>query len=172
MRENRWELSKEDLERIAADIWPKSKSDAITMLKGTAIKPPPVPHQARRALDKIGEHLVDVDSELDRLSEPALKGLVYQARKDCGDDPLILGVAAVAERKLEILKRHRTGRGKWFALVKALKWDPFTKSGEMTVLASAKCETRSAAVRTARQLLTEHAAKLDENTEIEGPRDL
>jgi hypothetical protein len=51
--------------------------------------------------------------------------------------------------------------------VQGLKWNPFDGSGEMEVLASVKCETRSAAVSTARQLLAEHVGALDEDTAIE-----
>jgi hypothetical protein len=77
-------------------------------------------------------------------------------------------VAAAAEHKLEVLKRHRTGAGAWFAVINAYDWeDPFREEGEVRTLAEVKCENRSTAVTKARQLLAEHAAELGENTSIQ-----
>lgn len=122
----------------------------------------PAAHQARSG---IRQHGWDIDAQLSELSEDDLKAFAERVRKD-SDDPIMLAAAAMADHKLEILERYRTGRGAWIAVVQGMKWDPFHKSGEGDVIASVKCETRPEAVSMARQLLAEHAAKLDEDTEI------
>jgi hypothetical protein len=47
-RENRWQLTKRDRDRVAAEIWLKSKTDVLKSVKRTASKlPPPVPYATR-----------------------------------------------------------------------------------------------------------------------------
>jgi hypothetical protein len=67
-----------------------------------------------------------------------------------------------------MIDRHHTGRGKWFALVQAIKSPVDSEFGRIEVLASAECETRPEALSKARELLAEHAAKIGEDTLIEG----
>jgi hypothetical protein len=132
------------------------------------VKPPPIPAEARRALTEASVQMERIRLELEGLSEAALKGLVYEIRENNGDDPLMLGVAAAADRKREILRRYRTGRGEWFAIVEACEWeDPFRNRGESRILAQAKCASRPAAVAEASRLLVEHAGKFSERTSIE-----
>jgi hypothetical protein len=130
---------------------------------------PIVTAEARKVLDEVSEHAHRIGSEIKRLSESDLKAFVYLFQKSRDmDDPVHRAVIAVAERELDRMDRHRTGRGAWFALVQALKPDPLGEAyGEIKVLASAECGTRPEAVSMARQLLAEHVADLNESTQIE-----
>lgn len=57
-------------------------------------------------------------------SEVDLKAVADRTREDGCVYPLWTGIVAEAERRLELIDRYRTGRGKWIALVEALDWDP------------------------------------------------
>ena len=82
-------------------------------------------------------HAWNIDSQLEDLSEDELKAVAHHIRKH-DSDPISLCAATVADRKLEIMERHRTGRGAWFAVVQAVKWNPLDKFGKTDFLASVK----------------------------------
>ena len=61
-----------------------------------------------------------ISFELTTLSEPALKGLAFEVRKTAAfgeDQGLWRGLAEECDCQREILIRHRTGKGIWFAVV-------------------------------------------------------
>lgn len=166
-REHRWQLSQNDLDRVAADIWGKAKTDRATIAKGVASKPPPVTLAARCALREIKSKIADISGHLEDLTEPALKGLAYAARKEGKHEPLLVAVAETADRKREILQRYRTGRGTWYAIIRTIKWDEFRRQAETQLIAEEKCTSKKEAEEVARRLLAEHAVRFDSFTDVE-----
>jgi hypothetical protein len=121
-RENRWTLSKKDLDLIADDIWKRKRAAApkVQQAKGVVPKPPPVTWEAKQALKEIQAHIWGIEAKIENLSEPALKGLSFEARKNAKNDSnnaVWRAVSEAADLKQEILSRHRTGRGIWYASV-------------------------------------------------------
>jgi hypothetical protein len=118
-RENRWTLSKEDLDAIADDIWKRKKaaSPKVQQAKGVLEKPPAVTWEAKQAIKDIQTHIWSIETKIENLSEPALKGLSFEARKNAKNDSNAIwrAVSEAADLKQEILSRHRTGRGIWYA---------------------------------------------------------
>jgi hypothetical protein len=167
-REHLWTVSKTDFDCIAADIGAKGK-DAAEFVKGVSPARPPLTEDARRALSTIGESLSNIAMTLENLSEPALKGLAFEA-KERGvreTDPMLSAVATVADGRREIKARHRTGRGTWFAVIEATRWEKMRKFGEITVLAHEEHRGKRAAVAAARRLLAEHAKRFDYGVSVE-----
>jgi hypothetical protein len=117
-REHQWELS--DLDLISADLWKMKKAEVakVVQAKGGNPTPPPLTSEARDAVREIHTHIFGIQGKLEFLTEPALKGLAFEARslasKDL-DGAVWLGVAAAADRRKEILARNRTGSGIWYA---------------------------------------------------------
>lgn len=171
-REHQWELSKDELDRIAADVWPSEdgppKPERIV---GTAPKRPPLTREAKSALREIESALYKISSELEDLSEPALKGLGFEAgeRAAAGDVNAAFwaGLAKMADRRREILARHRDGRGKWFAVIESTTWEPSRRSGRITELAHEECRGKKAAEEAARRLLAENAKLFTGDTSVE-----
>jgi len=88
----------------------------VSIAKGKEPKRPPLTHEAKHALREIETKIAIMKSDLDELSEPALKGLAYAAREKAEfDNDLWSGLAADCNREREIKSRHRTGRGVWYA---------------------------------------------------------
>lgn len=166
-RENEWTLGAAELDRIALDIWPKSKGDVLKTAKGAAAKRPPLTSEAKWALDRITERLSSISIELQQLSEPALKGLAFEARRLSEGDHLMLGLADAAAHRQEILSRHRTGKGAWFAIIEGTWLPPGKNVGEIQCLASEKHEGKEAAVAAARRLLAQFADRFRSDYSIE-----
>jgi hypothetical protein len=120
---NRWDLSKEDLDRIAADLWPSVAAlDDIKPVKGKAQKKPPLTYEAKDAIRELDHKLDMIRFSVRQLSETALKGFSFEARRH-GEfslelKPVWQAVAAVADHYRELKARHRTGRGAWYAVVR------------------------------------------------------
>ena len=169
-RDNTWNLSKEDLDLIAADIWGGSQGE-IKNERVAVPRRPPLTHEARWAIERIAEQLFRFDMWLEDLSEPALKGLAFEARRRARGSPSDTtwsGIAEAAEHLRAVKARHRHGKGKWFAVIEATT-TPQVKS-ESTVIRSvafAECASRSAAEDAARRLLAEHAKQFSACTSIE-----
>jgi hypothetical protein len=131
----------------------------------TAPKRPPLPSEARSALVEIEAKLASVHFELDRLSEPALKGLAFKAREQADfETDLWTGVAAECDRKREIKSRHRTGRGIWYAVIEAERPGDGPDSTYVDEVAFEKCSGRKAAVKAVSRLLSEKLSLVDERT--------
>src|SRR6266436_1847305 len=99
----------------------------------------------------------------------ALKGLVSEANQRAANrnEPLWTGIAAAAARKREILARHRTGKGVWYAVVEGLRYDPASRGREVFTIASEKWSSLKAAEAAARRLLVEKAEHFSKWTGIE-----
>lgn len=164
---HRWDLTKEHLDWIASDLWPKDDdaTQKIPVAAGREPRRPPLTYEAKEALRKIEEKLASVGFELDRLSEPALKGLAFEARRKAeAQSGLWAGVAEECDHLREIKVRRRTGRGIWYAVIEAERPDP--NDADVTHiddLAFEKCQGKKAAAEAARRLLKEHAGSLRED---------
>jgi hypothetical protein len=77
------------------------------------------------------------------------------------------GISEAAEKRREILARHRTGQGTWFAVIEAIRGDPLRKEARISLLASQKCSSKAKAEEAARRLLAENAKFFDDLTSIE-----
>jgi hypothetical protein len=171
-REHRWELSKNDLDLISADLWKmkKAKAAKVVQAKGVNPTPPPLTSEARNAVREIQTHIFGIQSKLEFLTEPALKGLAFEARslasKDL-DGAVWLGVAAAADRRKEILARNRTGSGIWYASVDVTRWDPSQRMGRRESFVHEKCNSKKEAEEVARRLLVENAKYFSAETSVE-----
>lgn len=161
-RENRWTLSKEDLDAISDDIWKRKRavSPKVHRAKGIAPKPPPMTWEANEAIKEIRSKIWTIGGKLEHLTEPALKGVSFEALKLAKADQnsaLWRAVSEVAEERREILKRHRSGSGVWYATVDILRWDVTHHSGETTTSFHERCNSKKEAEEAARRMLAENA---------------
>ena len=173
-REHRWQPSVADMDRLATAILrePVGKANEIApILDGAAPKAPPVPHAARDVLSEFGHKLFEIRMKLDKLSEPALKGLAYEARSRAEDVPedaaYFRALADDCDRRREIKARHRTGKGVWYAVVEVIRWEEEKRRGEAVASYEERCSGHKAAAEAARRLLQEHAHRFDENITVD-----
>lgn len=171
-REHRWDLSKDDLDLISADLWKMKKAEVakVVQAKGVNPAPPPLTSEARNAVREIQTHIFGIQGKLEFLTEPALKGLAFEARSLASkelDEAIWLGVAAAADRRREILARNRTGSGIWYASVDVTRWDPSQHTGRCESFVHEKCSSKKGAEEAARRLLAENAKHFSAETSVE-----
>lgn len=170
-RENRWTPSQRDLDLICDDVFGRRKGSNIPLkvVKGVAAKPPSLTFEAKAAVDEIRTRLSSIEGKLELLSEQSLKGLAFEARRLAKDDLDVLwfGVAEAADRRREILARHRTGKGTWYASVEIIRWDTIRRLGETSNVAYEKCNSKKKAEEAARKLLSENAKYFTAETSVE-----
>jgi hypothetical protein len=171
-REHRWDLSKDDLDLISADLWKMKKAEVakVVQAKGVNPTPPPLTSEAREAIREIQTHIFGIQGKLEFLTEPALKELAFEARSLASkeiDDAVWLGVAAAADRRREILARNRTGSGIWYASVDVTRWDPSQRTGQCESFVHEKCNSKKEAEEAARRLLVENAKYFSAETSVE-----
>ncbi len=171
-RENRWTPAKEDLDLIADDIFNRKRvtSHDVKTAKGVDQKPPPLTFEAKHAIREIQTHIFGIDGKMELLSEQALKGFAFEARrlaKDDLDNPLWLGIANAADRRREILARYRTGKGIWYASVDVIRWDTSRRSGRTESFAHERCNSKREAEEAARCLLAENAKYFSAENSVE-----
>lgn len=168
-RENRWTPTQQDLDIISDDVFGKASKAPINSVKGIAQKPPPLSYEAKEAIEDIRKQLYIIDGKVNALSEQALKGLAFEARRLAKDDleRLWLGVAEAADRRREILARYRTGKGIWYASVEIIRWDPSGRTGQSSSVAHEKCNSKKEAEKAARKLLSENAEHFSAETSVE-----
>lgn len=171
-REHRWQPSANDLDEISADIWKKKKADdaIIVQAKGAKPTPPKMTFEATEAVREIEGYLYRIDSKLENLSEAALKGLSFEASSCAAKDfnnSVWLGVAKAADRRREILVRHRTGKGIWYASIEVTYWDTTGHSGRCESIVHEKCNSKKEAEEAARRLLADNAKYFTASTSIE-----
>ncbi len=167
----RWNLTVEDLDRIAADLWPHlADAEEIKPVKGKAPKRPPLTSEARDALSEIEAKVSLITMALENLSEPALKGLAHEANRMAkarwGIRPIWSAIAQQAEREREIKARHRTGRGVFYAVLHVWHATSPMHSTEVDTV-EVRCAGKKAAIEAARRLLAENAHRFSENVTIE-----
>jgi hypothetical protein len=163
-REHRWNLSKANLDLIASDLQIRGFSDKGPRLRtvdSTAPKQLPLSYEAEYALSEISQQLFQIDLRLEKLSEKTLKGLIFEAnRRAAGDtNSLWAGIASLADRKREILARHRTGKGVWYAVIEGVRQEHGSEAGEIFTIACEKCDSLKSAEAATRRLLVENAEK-------------
>ncbi|SDJ62158.1 MULTISPECIES: hypothetical protein [Bradyrhizobium] len=171
-RENRWTLSKEDLDLIADDIWNRKRAGAPKVQRATGIapKPPSMTWEAKEAVKEIQSKVWSIGGQLERLAEPSLKGVSFEALQMAKADqnsPLWRAVSETAELRREILKRHRTGAGIWHATVEILRWDVTHHSGESVSSFHEKCNSKKEAEEAARRMLAENAKHFSAEFSVE-----
>jgi len=170
-RENRWKLTKEDLDMIAADIWGNLPEGAKPKnAKGIAPKPPPMTYRAKDALQEIDERIAQIDFQVCQLSEPALKAIAFRARQKAraGREEVIWnGVAALADFRCAVQARHRRGNGKWFAVIEVRQRFPGQEVGRPECVAFEECNSKGEAEEAARILLAENAKLFSQSMLIE-----
>jgi hypothetical protein len=105
--------------------------------------------------------------QIERLTEPALKGLAFEANARAEDDPLWSGIVVAAERKREILRRHRTGKGVWYAVIEGVRSERGSNTGEIFTIDHERCDSLKAAEAAARRLLIKNAGYFCELIGIE-----
>ncbi len=166
-----WTLSAEDLDRIAADLWPgvHGPADEVTSVKGKNPKRPPLTYEAKHALQRLVDSVFQINGILDGLSERALKGLAFEASRSSTfqDEALWRGISEEAKRREQIRGAHRTGRGEWYAVLEIARanrtyphlWEHITAEHE-------KCSSRKDAVEACRRLMAGKAAWMDADIEL------
>jgi hypothetical protein len=167
----RWDLTAEDLERIAADLWPGlADASDIKTVKGKAQKKPPLTREASKAIDEIHGKIAAIAQEIKDLSEPALKGFAFEASrlaKAYSDERhLWTAMAEEANKQREIKARHRTGKGMFYAVLHVWYADSPTHSTEVDTV-EVRCDGKNAAIEAARRLLAENAHRFSEDITIE-----
>ena len=173
-REHRWDVSAEDLDRLTAAVWPWANGEpegGVQSVKGKAQKVPPMTHDGEEAFSKIRRSIIDISMELERLSEPALKGVAYEARRVGrlyqGEQSFHDVVAAKADHHREIKARYRTGKGAWYADLQVWLWNEARDSSEVIEHIEERCNSKPAAIAAARRLLAENAHRFDANIIVE-----
>jgi hypothetical protein len=160
----------DDLDLIASDLQIdgfRKNGPRLRAVSGSAPRREPLTYEAKSAIREIESATYQIFGQLERLTESALKGLTFEAKTRAEDDPLWTGIAAAAERRREILRRHRTGKGVWYAVIEGLRSEPGSNRGEIFTLAYEKCDSLKAAEAAARCLLIKNAEHFSQLIGIE-----
>lgn len=171
-RDTRWVLSKADLDLISDDVWNRKRAATpkVQQAKGIAPKHVPLTYEAKEAIEEFASKLSGIDFKLEVLSEPALKGIAYEARRRASREEnrkLWEGLAEGADLRREIKSRHRTGKGIWYASIDIISWDDTHHNGESVLSKEEKCGSKKDAEEAARRLLVEHAKYFSANHSLE-----
>ncbi len=107
-RENRWTLSKDDLNRIADDIWNRKRAGApkVQRATGSVPRPPSMTWEAKRAIKEIQSKVWAIGGKLEHLAEPSLKGVSFEALQMAKADqnsPLWRAVGEYAEQVAHVV---------------------------------------------------------------------
>ncbi|WET74125.1 hypothetical protein [Rhizobium croatiense] len=166
----RWEPSSADIERVVRDIWPKKKTDRLKDVKGVSKRKPALTFDAKHALGKVSGGFWEIKHEIDKLKEPGLRGFTFEARKRASEDleyrHLYNALAEMAVDRLELLKREKTGKGIWYAVLEVMMTRPEGYS-EVVQVFREKCEGRDAAVAATRKMLVQHANLFNDHTDLQ-----
>jgi hypothetical protein len=169
-KENRWDLTKGDLDLIAADLKIdgfQKDGPRLRAISGTAPRREPLTYEAKSAIHEIEAVMFRIVGQIERLTEPALKGLAFEANGRAEDDPLWSGIVAAAERRREILRRYRTGKGVWYAVIEGVRSERGPNTGEIFTIDHERCDSLKAAEAAARRLLAKNAEHFSELMGIE-----
>ena len=168
---DRWSLTAEDLDRVAADIWPGFNGAAqdVTPVKGVAPKKPALTYSAKRALLEIASDLHPILFKLAGMTEHDLKGFAFEARRTStfSDKALWEGIGNEADRLRAVKAAHRTGRGEWYAIVEAMRISDDDRIIEELTEAYEKCSSRDAAIVAGKRLMLEKADWLSADVRLE-----
>jgi len=98
--------------------------------------------EAKQAIREIQTHIFGIDGKMEFLTEPALKGFAFEARRLAENDldnAVWRGIAEAADRRREILARYRTGSGVWYASVDVIRWDTSRLTGRTDSFVHERC---------------------------------
>ena len=101
-------------------------------------------------MDDITPSVITIGVKLHSLSEPALKGIAFEARSRAADkdsgSKLWSGLAEAADVEREILARNRTGRGVWYAVVEIWQEEPsYRDDSRLVATWNRQCKGQKAA---------------------------
>jgi len=136
------------------------------MLNATVRRKPPLTWDAKKALEDASKGFFKIALAFEHLKEPSLKSFIAEAiswaELNIEYAPLYRAIAEMAEWKLEVRKRYRTGRGVWYAVLSVMeKRDTYTE--EVTRFHQ-RCEKRADAVKAAKDLVSKHVELLSAST--------
>lgn len=167
---HRWLPTQEDVDRVAADLWPGINGPVadVKAIRGKQPRKPPLTYDAKRALDEIGVSVSGIDYQMGKLSEAGLKGLSFEAARHGSfeDQALWQGIADYAKHRQAILAAHRTGKGEWYAVVRAFRAESAHRD-RIVAMAHAKGRNRLEAIEEGRRLMVAKAAWLGQDTRID-----
>lgn len=170
--EFRWEPGQPEIDRVIADIWPKQKGDRLKAVQGELKRKPALTSDARWAIEQISTEFWKFANLIGNLQEPSQKSFGFEARERSQLEPeyahLYNALAAMSDWQLEVQRRHRTGRGIWYAVVEVMLHRQDIKAYETAERSYERCGSRNEAVLAVRRLLAEHASKFTEYTTVEG----
>lgn len=165
----RWEPSPADINCVIQDLWPKQKADRLKEAKGVSQRTPPLTFEAKHTLDKISAGFWEIANAIEALKEPSLRGFAFEARKRASEDlehrHLYNALAEAAVDRLELLKRQKTGKGIWYAVLEVIVTRPEGFSETVQVYHE-RCDGRDAAVVATRKLLVQHAELFNDYTDL------
>ena len=122
---SRWTPTSDEVDRIAADIWPGITGPApdVETVKGKAPRRTPLSYSAKHALRELAGEVGTICHRLAALTEYDLKGLAFEAVRTASfeDEALWKGIAEEAKRLQAIAAAHRAGKGEWYAVVEAMR---------------------------------------------------
>lgn len=167
---HRWPVTKEDLDRIAADLWPgiNGPTEDVKAVEGKEPKRQVVSSSAKYAITEIGSEITNIQLRLGRLTEHDLKGLAFEADRTASfeDEALWKGVAVEARRLQVIQAAHRTGRGEWYAVIEAMKIEKDFIARHVAT-AYERCPTKAKAIEASQRLMMEKADWMGPDIRIE-----
>lgn len=168
---SRWSPTKEELELVSADIWPRVAKDRLKTEGAKARPAPKLTNDGNVALDEIRSVIWKIDWGMHDLTEPALAGLAHRLKLMADEEPttapILLGAAQMALDRKQILARKKINKGVWYAFVEVMEWDYTRHSGEVLKTYHQKCNSRKDAVAAARSMLARYADQFDANRTVE-----
>jgi hypothetical protein len=126
--------------------------------------------EAKQAIREIQTHIFGIDGKMEFLTEPALKGFAFEARRLAENDldnAVWRGIAEAADRRRKILARYRTGSGVWYASVDVIRWDTSRHTGRTDSFVHERCNSKKEAEEAARRLLAENAKYFSAENSVE-----
>jgi integrase len=125
---------------------------------------------AREKITELHRHVAEIGCALDDLSEVALKGFAFEARRISAayaeGRSIWAAIASEADRAREIKARRRRGKGVWYAVVNFWR---AVDAREMRSIDTVweRSDGKAAAVKVAQRLLAENAHRFSEDVKIE-----
>ncbi len=131
-------------------------------------------YAARHALDECISPAYQTTSRIDNLDDKDLKAFIEGAGERASDpaDPagneLWKGIVAAAEKRLEIRKIRKSGKGKWFAAIEKMISEPEPSNVVNCVtIEYREGNGKDEAVAAAREMLARHAHHFDDGVNVE-----
>lgn len=167
---HRWKPTKNDLDRIIADLSLRRGVKGFESVVGVATKRPTLSYEAKSALNEVGSKFSMCAWHIGQVTEKALPGLIFEARARAKAQPedqfFWEAVALEGERQQELKRLRRTGKGKWIALFQVWKHTGPSAMEEFFV-EHRECEGESDAIDAMKELIRQHHEKAGPAMSIE-----